>query len=197
MQIYVESLFPTGIMVIDNFINEDECDEILTYIRSKDMHQDDDTVPYNAKSSFDGVTNFVKEVSENTSVDDFYDRSTFALNEYASVLGQPELALSNSWAHIQYEGSWVVDHIHPNSKVSGVLYINADKDSNNLTFKNPNPYAKLDSPVTSNEFNFTINEIPVENRRLVMFPSWLEHGSNFSINKTTGRTMISFNSIIK
>ena len=56
MQIYVESLFPTGVMIIDNFITEDERDEILTYIRSKDMHHQDDTVPVNAKSSFDGVT---------------------------------------------------------------------------------------------------------------------------------------------
>tara|TARA_B110000977_G_C11001855_1_gene464156 strand:- start:504 stop:1097 length:594 start_codon:yes stop_codon:yes gene_type:complete len=197
MQIYVESLFPTGVMIIDNFIDEHECDEILTYIRGLDMHQQDDTVPVNAKSSFDGVTDIVKEVSKHTAVDDFYDRTTFALNEYANVIGQPELKLSNSWSHIQYEGSYVVDHTHPNSKVSGVLYLNTSKESNNLIFKNPNPYCKIDAPVNGTEFNFTINEIPVGNGRLVMFPSWLEHGSNYNINKTQGRTMISFNSLVK
>jgi len=197
MEIYVESLFPTGIMVIDNFINEDECDEILTYVQSKKMHNKDDTVPNNAVSTFDGRTDFVKEISENTAVDDFYDKTLFALNEYANVLGQPELILSNSWAHIQNEGSYVVEHNHPNSKVSGVLYLNTTSESNNLIFKNPNPYAKIDAPIQANEFNFTINEIPVRNRRLVMFPSWLEHGSNYNINKTKGRTMISFNSLVK
>ena len=157
MQIYVESLFPTGVMIIDNFIDEHECDEILTYIRGLDMHQKDDTVPVNAKSSFDGVTDIVKEVSKHTAVDDS----------------------------------------HPNSKVSGVLYLNTSKESNNLIFKNPNPYCKIDAPVNGTEFNFTINEIPVGNGRLVMFPSWLEHGSNYNINKTQGRTMISFNSLVK
>jgi uncharacterized protein (TIGR02466 family) len=184
-------------MIIDNFIDEHECDEILTYIRGLDMHQQDDTVPVNAKSSFDGVTDIVKDVSKHTAVDDFYDRTTFALNEYANVIGQPELKLSNSWSHIQYEGSYVVDHTHPNSKVSGVLYLNTSKDSNNLIFKNPNPYSKIDAPVKGTDFNFTINEIPVGNGRLVMFPSWLEHGSNYNINKTQGRTMISFNSLVK
>ena len=197
MQIYVESLFPTGVMIIDDFIDEHECDEILTYIQSLDMHQQDDTVPVNAKSSFDGVTDFVSEISKHTAVDDFYDRVTFALNEYAQVIGQPELKLSNSWSHIQYDGSYVVDHTHPNSKVSGVLYINTSKQSNNLVFKNPNPYSKIDAPANATEFNFTINEIPVGNGRLVMFPSWLEHGSNYNINKTQGRTMISFNSLVK
>ena len=78
-----------------------------------------------------------------------------------------------------------------------MLYLNTSKESNNLIFKNPNPYCKIDAPVNGTEFNFTINEIPVGNGRLVMFPSWLEHGSNYNINKTQGRTMISFNSLVK
>ena len=78
-----------------------------------------------------------------------------------------------------------------------MLYLNTSKDSNNLIFKNPNPYSKIDAPVKGTDFNFTINEIPVGNGRLVMFPSWLEHGSNYNINKTQGRTMISFNSLVK
>lgn len=196
MQIYVESLFPTGVMIIDNFITLDECDEILTYVKSKKMHNQDETVPRNALSTFDGSADFIKEVSENTAVDDFFDRTTLALNKYAEVIGQGELQLSNSWAHIQNKGSVIVDHTHPNSKVSGVLYLYADTNSNNLVFKNPNPYARLETPQHPNEFNFSISTIPVESRRLVMFPSWLEHGSNYEINNTQGRTMISFNSLI-
>jgi uncharacterized protein (TIGR02466 family) len=197
MQVYVESLFPTGVMIVDNFIDDHERDEILTYVRSLPMHDQDETVPRNAYSTFDGATNFIEDVSKNTAVDDLHDRITFVLNEYANVLGQPELKLSNSWAHVQNEGSVVVDHTHPNSKVSGVLYLNTDKNSNNLVFKNPNPYSKIETPAVSNEFNFSISTIPVENSRLVMFPSWLEHGSNYNVNKTTGRTMISFNSLVK
>ena len=194
MDIYVESLFPTGVMIIDNFIDDHERDEILTYVRSLPMHGKDETVPRNSLSTFDGAKDFVQEVSKNTAVDDFYDRITFALNEYGNVLGQPELKLSNSWAHVQNKGSVIVDHTHPNSKVSGVLYLNTDSDSNNLVFKNPNPYARLETPQVSNEFNYSINTIPVKNGRLIMFPSWLEHGSNYEINLTQGRTMISFNS---
>lgn len=194
MKVYVESLFPTGVMIIDNFIDDHERDEILTYVQSLDMHDKDETVPRNALSTFDGAKNFIDDVTKNTAVDDFFDRVTFILNEYANVLGQPELKLTNSWAHIQNEGSVIVDHTHPNSKVSGVLYLNTDKESNNLVFKNPNPYARLETPLVSNEFNYSINTIPVENGRLVLFPSWLEHGSNYEINKTQGRTMISFNS---
>jgi len=184
-------------MIVDNFIDDHERDEILTYVRSLPMHDQDETVPRNAYSTFDGATNFIEDVSKNTAVDDLHDRITFVLNEYANVLGQPELKLSNSWAHVQNEGSVVVDHTHPNSKVSGVLYLNTDKNSNNLVFKNPNPYSKIETPAVSNEFNFSISTIPVENSRLVMFPSWLEHGSNYNVNKTTGRTMISFNSLVK
>ena len=197
MKIYVESIFPTGIMVVDEFISTTQRNDIVNYIKSKELHQYDITVPKNAYSNWDGGTDFIKEITNNvSSCADLHGKTTYVLNEYAKALGLSQLKLSNSWTHIQQKGSYVIEHTHPNSKVSGVLYISVDDDSNNLVFKNPNPYIRFEAPVVDNEFNYGISTIPVTNGRFVLFPSWLEHGSNHQINNTDERIMISFNSLL-
>lgn len=195
MKIFVESLFPVGIMVVDQFVSDDERIDIIDFINNQQMHQNDETVPKNAYSTFDGNSDFVKLITDNIpSCRDFYDRVTFALNEHAQVLGLGKLKLTNSWSHIQTKGSYIVEHTHPNSRISGVLYLNTDKDSNNLTFKNPNPYSTIENPVKQTDFNYGTATYPAENGRLILFPSWLVHGSNYQENKTNKRIVISFNS---
>ena len=199
MNIIVESIFPTGVMVVDNFISSDEIDDVIAFIKLKEMHTNDCTIPKNAHSTFDGVSNIINEISENVKTcSDLKNKIAFILNEYSTkVLGLSEVEVSNSWAHIQHKGSYIVEHTHPNSKVSGVLYLKSDKDSNNLVFKNPNPYNKIEAPIVSNEFNYGNSTFPAMPGRMLLFPSWLEHGSNHLLNESNERIMISFNSSYK
>ena len=195
----LETIFPTGVMVVDNFISNEEITDIINFIKLKETHTNDCTIPKNAHSTFDGVTNIVDEISKNVnSCKDFKNKISFVLNEYATnVLGIAEVQVSNAWAHIQHKGSYIVEHTHPNSKVSGVLYLKADENSNNLVFKNPNPYTKIEAPIVHNEFNYGVSTFPSETGRVLLFPSWLEHGSNHLTNNSDERIMLSFNSEYK
>ena len=199
MNIMLESIFPTGIMVVDDFLSLDQIRSIVNFVRLKEAHQNDHTVPKNAYSTFDGTSNIINEITQSAAMcADLENKISFVLNEYATkVLGLAEVKVSNSWAHIQNHGSYIVEHTHPNSKVSGVLYLKSDEGSNNLVFKNPNPYNKIEAPVVHNEFNYGNSTFPAKPGRVLLFPSWLEHGSNHIQNYSTERIIISFNSIYK
>ena len=196
MDVILEPIFPTGIMVIDDFLLQADIDSIVSFIRAKEQHQDDTTVPVNAYSTYDGSHNIMDEISKCVTLSEELDKKVlFIINEYAkNVLGLPAVQISNSWAHVQHKGSYIVEHTHPNSKVSGVLYLKADENSNNLVFMNPNPYNKIEAPIATTDFNYGNSTFPAKTGRLLLFPSWLEHGSNHLLNESDERIVISLNS---
>ena len=84
------------------------------------------------------------------------------------------------------------EHYHPNSIVSGALYLNVD-DSCYLTFHNPNPYIYFTDIVEYNSCNYQWQKYYVKNGDLILFPSWLRH--SVPSNPTEKRYTISFNTI--
>jgi uncharacterized protein (TIGR02466 family) len=87
--------------------------------------------------------------------------------------------------------SWIVEHlpndhahmhIHPNSLLSGVLYIETYKDSGNLILHKPNgmmnlfPHAfSFEYEDKENNFGITGLEKTPENRHIIIFPSHIPH----------------------
>ena len=87
-------------------------------------------------------------------------------------------------------------HKHVNSYLSGILYINADKAHDNITFEEDR-YDQIKLSTTElNQFNYCALSLPVESGDVVMFPSRLSHLVTKKKGKNT-RISLSFNIFVK
>jgi hypothetical protein len=72
--------------------------------------------------------------------------------------------------------------------------VRAEPGSNRIYFENPNRFMIYTNQVESdNEFNHEYFYFDAEPGDMLLFPSWLVHGSAYEKNQTDGRTIISFN----
>ena len=104
-----------------------------------------------------------------------------------------------SWLNYTEEKQYHHQHDHSNSIISGVLYIDADEMTDNITFHknlcNGYPYIKF-RPSEYNLYNSENWSVPVQKQKLILFPSTLKHSvSNLTSNKT--RISLSFNVFVK
>lgn len=90
---------------------------------------------------------------------------------------QQELEITGCWANINPGGSAHKAHSHANNFLSGVYYLKLPPGSGAISFHDPRPQSiQLTPRVTQNNaLNSTIQTIPVEEGRMVIFPSWLAH----------------------
>jgi len=178
------TLFPTPIGKVSDFITDDERLELIKSIKDT-KHAEHGAIKGDGFStfhtSFNGLDKNIK------------DRLEQQVNDYAKIYGmEPNLKINNLWSNIQNEGSVLEEHSHPDSHVSGALYINVD-DSCFISFHNPNPYIYFTTIDDRNPFNYEWQNILVNNGDLILFPSWLKHGNHRDINRMNGRIVISFN----
>jgi hypothetical protein len=192
------NLFPTAITVIKGFLTIPQSHGIQDFILSRKIDTQTshsalkgninttfdtdivDILPY-IESSVPGCERVVKALDIH--IKNYADRTGYWYGEYRL----------HSWYTIQQKYSILSRHPHPGACFSGVMFINVDKDSSPLVFDTPNPYTIYDNYNKLTEFvhsNYTI--IP-EVGDLVIFPSWLYHGSGDKFNMTDNRTIISFN----
>tara|TARA_B100001996_G_C18464890_1_gene517580 strand:- start:65 stop:649 length:585 start_codon:yes stop_codon:yes gene_type:complete len=181
------NLFPTLVMKFSSVITESERINIFNTLKERECfgHQ---TLPNGGVSShlsheyniFDefGITNKIQE----------------HLDVYSRTLSIPNLRIDNSWFNIQPVGSNLEQHSHPNSIASAALYINVDHNSAPLVFENPNAIAVFNNYHNSvSQYNCQAHSFIPENGQLIIFPSWLKHGSFGNKNNTDVRMVISFN----
>tara|TARA_E500000331_G_scaffold100955_1_gene97831 strand:+ start:547 stop:1131 length:585 start_codon:yes stop_codon:yes gene_type:complete len=188
MQVY--DLFPTLVVSFPNVITEEERVEIFNKLKTKDINPHP-TILGNGRSSYNSsIFSILDELG-------LEDRITEYLIEYNKVLRAGyNIKLSQSWFNVQNHDSALDKHMHPNSICSGALYINVDTDSTPLCFVNHNTQTRfIHHGIVGEEpskYNAEYHRMPVNNCDLIIFPSWLEHGSG-GMNKTHNRTVISFN----
>ena len=106
--------------------------------------------------------------------------------------------ITQSWINYTESDQFHHRHSHPNSFVSGIFYISADKEVDNVTFYKAlqDERIRLNIVGQHNFFNSPGWTFPVETGNLLLFRSSLEHG----VNKKKGnniRISLSFNIFIK
>ena len=89
-------------------------------------------------------------------------------------------AMTTNWITENYNGTEMSRHRHFNSVFSAVLYFDkVDKHHASLTFENPlTPFSTIEPfnySYTRNLFNSDEFNVPVEERRIIFFPSYLVH----------------------
>tara|TARA_B100000902_G_scaffold24212_1_gene29147 strand:+ start:804 stop:1397 length:594 start_codon:yes stop_codon:yes gene_type:complete len=188
MQVY--DLFPTLVIKFPNIITEDERVGIFNDLKTRDINPHPTIQGDGASSYHSNIFSILKELG-------LEDRILEYLIEYNKVLRAGyNLKLSQSWFNVQNYDSALEKHMHPNSICSGALYINVDNDSTPLCFVNHNTQSRfIHHGIVGEEasvYNAEYWRMPVSNGDLIIFPSWLEHGSG-GMNHTYNRTVISFN----
>ena len=106
--------------------------------------------------------------------------------------------ITQSWINYTKSGEHHHRHAHPNSLVSGVLYIDSNKEKDKIFFYNPQDNYKRIKPETIswNIYNSESWWFPVGTGELIMFPSELTHMVEQKEGKNL-RTSLAFNTFLK
>jgi|TARA_R100001460_G_scaffold27018_2_gene54652 uncharacterized protein (TIGR02466 family) len=189
------SVFPTLISEVPNFITDNELKKIKNVIQKNiknlkhhETFGQNDIFNGNAKSSHENTSNFLDLIP-------FIKNKIYtATQEYVKQSGfKVSNEIGNSWFNVQKKDSWLDKHTHPSSIISGALFIQTDLKSSRLFFYNPNPMINFTSIDVRNNYNYEWIYFTPKPKTLILFPSWLQHGSNNTLNKSLKRIVVSFN----
>jgi len=110
------------------------------------------------------------------------------------------LKIDNIWVNINGFKDSNNAHIHPNSLISGVYYVNAFENAGSLKFSRDDImiYDWNERTVeTLNQYNSMTYFLKPTTGNLILFPSWLTHSVLPNESQTQERISISFNIIYK
>jgi|DEB19_MinimDraft_3_1074340.scaffolds.fasta_scaffold21065_2 uncharacterized protein (TIGR02466 family) len=193
-------LFPVYVAHYSNFLKEEQLNNIYNFCLNEKTSEHP-AITGNATSNHAGGSDIFNLIETKLHNCKGLNTTLYSIiNDYASSLGLlGKIAISNSWFNIQNTGSILIDHIHPGSLFSGALYVNVDDDSSKLYFKNPNNFLihlhEQDSHIDPNSRNYLQPNCWIKPKigDLIIFPSWLYHGSSYKENNTVNRVVLSFN----
>jgi uncharacterized protein (TIGR02466 family) len=187
------NLFPILVRRIPNFLSQEECDTIIKRQVKTNFHEHG-ALEGDASSTFDFNVGSDKVYALDL-IDQYLPingRVFDSINDYVRDMGVSPVKIDNSWINVQGPGSRLHDHMHPISVVSGALYIKVDSDSSSINFHNPNPFVDMFDVKRWTVHTFKTSYIPPTTGDLLLFPSWLKHGSN-QPNRSQERIVLSFN----
>jgi len=103
-----------------------------------------------------------------------------------------KLRITQSWINYTKKSEYHHRHTHSNSFMSGVFYVNANKDTDKIVFHNEH-YRTIDIIPRENTILNSRNWwYPVETGDLILFPSDLSHSVDM-VNTDTIRASLAFN----
>jgi hypothetical protein len=104
--------------------------------------------------------------------------------------------ITQSWLNFTETGQYHHKHAHPNSVISGVIYVNADEENDKIYFYNDG-YKQIKPQI--NEWNLYNSEswyFTVKTGQVVLFPSNLTHMVQTKAGDNT-RISLAFNAFLK
>ncbi len=186
-------LFPTPVNYFKDVLAPDQLEVILRHCLEAEAGNHG-AFTGGTKSSFSKSSRLITELEARYPVLAGLNAGLGKLmKDYAMELGFTDITITNSWFNVQYPGSVLKHHVHPDAKVSAALCILADDKSSKLFLENPNPvlnFVKPDVPVDS---MFEFAKFSMASGDLLLFPSWIKHGSGAEANQSDTRVMISIN----
>jgi len=114
------------------------------------------------------------------------------------------LEITDSWYRETFPSNNHPVHNHPNSLLSGVVYLNIPENSGNhagINFETKHHMFKgfhfeyhSEKP---NKYNARTTYVPVKTGDIILFPSWIDHYVTPNESETDSRKIISFNTFLK
>lgn len=118
------------------------------------------------------------------------------VGEWANYNNIPDLCLQNFWININRKYHYNNEHRHPNSILSGCVYLKVPTNSGNINFYRDDPLADYWSNIDANqpEQASMCSMIPKENK-VFLFPSYVTHSvdQNLTTDEDDARISIAFN----
>lgn len=188
-------IFPTLVTQYSGILSREQCTSIYEYCLLKASY-DHQAIVGNGTSSHMLQDNILLDISNNViSCKNLYETVEKVLNTFCKDINIDAVKIVNSWFNIQNK-SILSQHFHPSSVISAAIYINIDKNSTKLYLENPNTLIQyLNSKNIKNKFTQEFFSIEPEMGDLVIFPSYIKHGSLNTINNTINRMVISLNAV--
>lgn len=187
-------LFPTVIFKVREFLNQDQCAEIVEHVRGSNELAEHSAMSGKAFSTHRSGSRISDIIESIPSCAGFKEKLLQQFNIAAKESGLYPLKLGNSWVNFQYKDSKLLAHRHPMSVMSAALYLKTDNQSSKIRFYNPNVHLKFWARFAENtQANFDHYEYNVSNGDLYIFPSWLEHSGDDK-NLSEERVVFSCNS---
>jgi uncharacterized protein (TIGR02466 family) len=188
-ELNIELLFPTPVMF--NTIGRDFTKKELAYIESHS------TATNRNLGNVTSNNNYILNEPEMTNLKKFV---TGQLNEYVKRVYKPkypaEIFVTQSWLNWTKKGEFHHKHEHPNSFISGVLYISTDLTKDKITFHRSG-YKQLQ--LATDTFDIMNSDswwFNVKTGNIVMFPSSLTHHVE-NVVADDVRVSLAFNSFVK
>ena len=181
------NLFPTAVTYFD--FGSKLTDLELKFITEQETRNNDGNTT--------SVNNNLFESAELAEVARFCEES---LQQYFKEVYAPKHDvipyITQSWANYTKKGQWHHKHEHPNSFISGVFYVQAQKDIDKIYFYK-NGYQQIKLPTDNyNLYNSDSWWLGVETGQLILFPSHLTHMVQ-TVQTDETRISISFNTFLK
>lgn len=107
------------------------------------------------------------------------------------------LYITQSWINVNPPGTLHHPHNHPNSILSGILYVSAPEKGGNIVFhRQPRQIVPKIKFNEENDFTWENSYIIPENNQLLIFPSYLQHSVSKNLNLEEDRVSLSFNTFM-
>jgi len=148
--------------------------------------------------NYQSTDNFILENDELKDIKSFIQSHVNNYkDEIMSVTDNVDFYITQSWINYTNENQSHHQHYHPNSILSGVLYLATDEDDS-ITFVKETRYNTINfsKPKTTNSYNCELSTLKVGNGLLVLFPSHLLHRVYRKNGKNT-RISLAFNTFFK
>jgi uncharacterized protein (TIGR02466 family) len=148
-------------------------------------------------SSDVSVDTYVLDQPEMSAIKDFIEES---LKVYVDTVFSPPddttIEITQSWLNYQGTNGSHHRHYHPNSFISGVFYVDAEDNVDNISFYNPRQDAFKIESIFYNEYNTDQMTFPISRGDLILFPSYLPHSVEQRTRDDKQRISLAFNTFI-
>ena len=186
----IHQLFPEPVYVstLERVLTQEELKTVNKYKKKTYPNMSNTTSNDNYVLENKTLKNLKKDLQK--TVMDYFDKIVCTDNSIIPYITQ-------SWINYTETNQFHHQHAHSNSYISGVFYIDAQKEVDSITFYKPNANETIRLNVAKyNPFNAASCLFPVETGNIFLFPSFLIHGVNKKKGTNT-RISLSFNVFIK
>tara|TARA_R100001015_G_C4628258_1_gene188335 strand:+ start:2189 stop:2812 length:624 start_codon:yes stop_codon:yes gene_type:complete len=188
----IHSIFPTPIYTIK--IDREFTKQELNFVKQQKKHCSKND------GNFNTLDNYILNRKEFKNIKKFLDK---CCKDYLDTVICPknnlELYITQSWLNYTEANQYHHRHEHPNSVVSGVLYIDSDIKNDKILFTNGKGYEQIKPETADNKWNLWNSKtwfFNVETGNLFMFPSSTTHQVETKQGNNT-RISLAFNTFYK
>ena len=191
-QYQTHGLFPIPVYMTD--IDRDFTEKELQFVKDQKNHCVENSGNIHTKD------NYILNRPELKDIKSFIDEVCQSyLDNILCPKEDIKIYVTQSWLNYTEEIEFHHKHEHPNSFVSGVFYIDSDKDNDLIKFFNPISYKQISPEINKdkyNPYNSASWFFPVETGKIIMFPSSTTHQVDDKKGSNT-RISLAFNTFLK